>query len=120
MSDSQIKKTQLEALIRSIVREIINEYDVTSLSSSDMKKIAASDPNFDTSTPPEDDLSSVEKARMEREAERDRKEKLKSKEEELKTAKKEMDYQKQKVDQAKRFNIPTINRDIQQLKGAKI
>lgn len=119
MNDSQIKKTQLKALIRSIVREIINEYNVTSLSSSDIKKIKVNDSNLDTLTPP-DDLSSVEKARMEREAERDRKSKLKSKEEELKTAKKEMDYQKQKVDQAKRINIPSITRDIQKLKGADL
>jgi len=120
MNDSQIKRTQLEALIRGIVKEIIKEYDVTSLSSSDLKKISDANPNLDTSIPPEDNLSSVEKARMEREAERDNRKQLQQKQNELEAKKKEMDFNKKKLDQQRRFDIPNINKDIQRLKGANL
>lgn len=119
MKDVQIKRTQLETLIRGIVRKLINEYEVT-MSTSDLKQMADADPNMDTSTPPEDDMTPVEKARIERDAEKQKRQDIKQKEIELDAKKKEMEFNKKKMEQQRRFDIPNINKDLQKLKGAKI
>lgn len=119
MKNSKIKKTQLESLIRGIVTELLNEY-TAAMSSSDVNQMMANNPGLDPNMPPQDAMTSAEKARLDRDAEKDRKEKIKTKETELQTTKKEMDYQKQKVDQTKRFSIPSMDKELKQLKGAQI
>lgn len=115
MSD-QIKKTQLEGLIRQIVRGILKEY----MSSSDMQTMVDNNPELDSSTPPEDAMTSAEKIRIDREAELKRQKDIKQKQTELDAKKKEMEFNKKKLDQQRRFDIPNANKDLQRLKGAKI
>lgn len=119
MKSKNLKKTQLESLIRGIVNELLNEYEA-SMSMSDVKQMMNNNPSLDPSIPPQDAMTPAEKSRIEREAEKDRKTQLKTKETELKTAKKQMDYQKQQVDQATRFTIPTLNTDLKNLKTGQI
>lgn len=116
-----MKQKQLDELIRQVTRIALREMSSfsTSLGSS-LKSASDQDPATDTTTPPTDAMTSAEKARHDRELEHKKQQDLKAKEQELKTAKKESEFQKQKVDQARRFTIPTINKDIQTLKGAKI
>jgi len=109
-----MKEDQLKSLVRHIVREMIGN-----LSTADIKQLA-DDPSMDTSIPPEDAMSPVEKSRLERQAKLDKLKQLKQKQSELDTKKKEVEFQKKKIDQQKRFDIPNLNKDIQQLKGAEI
>ena len=106
------KKQQLQELVRHIVRQTLKE-----LMSSDQQLQQQSMMNDDPSRPPVDAMTPLEKAKQDREQEKRRRDALKSSEEELKTAKKEADFQKQKLDQSKRFNIPTLQKKIQGLKG---
>lgn len=113
-----MKNTELEILIKGIVRQIVNEY--VSLSSSDIKKIVDTNPSLDSTIPPDDAQTPAEKARMEREAELARQKDIKQKQSELDSKKKEMELNKKKLDQQKRFEIPTLSKDIQKLKGATL
>lgn len=108
--------------IRQLVREVIDETLEELLSSSNTSvnstlqlnknnKPGMSDlPAMDTMTP-------LEKAKVDRETEKQRRDALKQGEAELKTAKKERDFQQEKVKQASRFKIPTLQKQIQSLKG---
>jgi CRISPR/Cas system Type II protein with McrA/HNH and RuvC-like nuclease domain len=113
-----MKNKELETLIKGIVRNILKEY--TSLSSSDVQQLANADPSLNPSVPPTDAQTPAEKARMEREAELARQKDIKQKQSELDSKKKEMEFNKKKLDQQKRFEVPTLNKDLQQLKGAKL
>lgn len=115
-----MKQSQLNELLRHITNIVLNEFmnSVSSAPSNDSKSGDSNNPSLSTS--PTDAMTDAEKKRHDRDVEHNRQKDLKAKEQELKTAKKEMDFQRQKVDQTKRFSIPTINRDIQQLKGAKL
>jgi hypothetical protein len=68
-------------------------------------------------TSPED---AAAKAKAEKDARAANADQLKSKEMDLKTATKEKEFQKQKVDQVTRYDIPSLTKDIQRLKGASI
>jgi len=119
-----MKNNQLRSLIEVIVRQLVSELEngnlnEFTLSSSDINSLA-NNSNLDTSTPPQDAMTSNEKARMDRENEHQRQQQVKTKELELNTAKKETTFQRQKIDQEKRVTIPTLTKDLQKLKGAKI
>jgi len=109
---SNIKRSQLESLIRQIVTEI--------LSSSDIQAMVDKNPELDSSTAPEDAMTPAEKARIERDAELQRQKDIRQKSTELDAKKKEMEFNKKKLDQQKRFDIPNATKDLQRLKGAKI
>jgi hypothetical protein len=111
-----MKRSQLEELIREIAKQAVTEY----LSSSDMKRIVDDNPDLDSSTAPEDAMTSAEKARIDRETELDRQKKIKQKQVELDSKKKELEFSKKKLDQQQRFDIPNATKDLQRLKGAKI
>jgi hypothetical protein len=113
-----MKNLELETLIKGIVRNILKEY--ASLSSSDVQQMVNSDPTLDPSVPPTDAQTPAEKARMEREAELNRQKDIKQKQSELDSKKKEMDFNKKKLDQQKRFEVPTLTKDLQKLKGASL
>lgn len=119
-----MKTPTLKNLITAIVHQLMEELDKNqlqefSLSSSDMTKIS-NDSNVDPSTPPQDAMTSIEKAKLDREQEHNRQQQIKDKELELRTAKSELSFQTKKTDQQKRVGIPTLNKDIQRLKGAQI
>lgn len=114
-----MKTEQLEELIRGIVRHVLKEY-TSSMSSSDIKTVVGNNPDLDTTTPPEDAMTTAEKARIDREKELDRQKQIKQKQVELDSERKQTDFYKRKVDQSKRFDIPNITKDIQRLKGADI
>jgi hypothetical protein len=113
-----MKKSQLQELIRNITRSIVREY----ISMQDKKALSANQSSISTSsdTPPEDAMSPGLKARMEREKEIARRNDVKTKEVELKTTKSKIDMQRKESDQLKRFTKPSLEKDIQRLKGAKI
>ena len=106
-------KQQLQELVRHIVRQTLKEL----MFSSDKQQTQQGMMDNDPTRPPVDAMTPLEKAKQGREQEKVRKDALKRSEEELKTAKKEADFQKQKLDQSKRFNIPTLQKKIQGLKG---
>lgn len=106
-------KQQLQELVRHIVRQALKEL----MYSGDLQQQQQADMMDDPSRPPVDAMTPIEKAKQDREQEKRRRDALKASEEELKTAKKESDFQKQKLDQSKRFNIPTLQKKIQGLKG---
>jgi hypothetical protein len=112
----QIKKTQLEGLIRQIVRGIVKEI----MSSSDMQTMMDNNPELDPSVPATDAMTSAEKTRIDRESELKRQKDIKQKQIELDAKKKEMDFNKKKLDQQRRFDIPNATKDLQRLKGANI
>jgi len=114
-----MKKKQLEELVRGIVREMLKEYDA-SMSVSDMRKLADSDPSLNGSTPPNDAMTSAEKSRIARQQKDDTNREIKQKEIELDAAKKKMSFQNKDRDQLKRFTIPNLTKDLQALKGAQI
>jgi hypothetical protein len=116
--NNSVKKSQLEALIRGIVQHTLNE--LSTLSSSDMSKLADSNPELDPNVPTADAMTSAEKARMEREAELQRQKDIKQQSSELDSKKKEMEFNKKKLDQQKRFDIPNAQKNLQKLKGAQI
>ena len=119
---SNMKKHQLEELVRHIHRRMMKEF----VSFQDKKAMAAQASNptsqvsTDPSTPPQDAMSPALQARIDREKEKARRDNIKDKEAELKTTKTKMDYQKRETDQMKRFDKPQLEKDIQRLKGAKI
>lgn len=113
-----MKKYELESLIREIVNSLLTE--LNSLSTTDMKDLIASDSTLDPTVAPEDAQSPAEKARLEREKEHERRKTIQQKETELSSKKKEIEFNKKKLDQQKRFDIPNLTKDLQQLKGAKI
>jgi hypothetical protein len=110
-----MKQHQLNELIRHITHIVLEELGTplgSSLSGKDDKSTS-------DSTPPVDDMTPAEKARHNREAEMSRRAKMKAKGDEIKLAKKEKEFQKEKVRQLDQ-NLPNLNKDLQQLKGAKI
>jgi hypothetical protein len=110
-----MKKSQIQELIRQIVRQALDEYTVP-VSNSQPQTQDGLDPNV----PPTDAMTSAEKSRIERQQELDRQKDLKQKRVELDAEKKQQDFYKKKVDQSRRFDIPTLNKDIQKLSGANI
>ena len=70
--------------------------------------------------PPEDAMTPAEKSKAERDARLNKQKDIKQKTVELDAKKKQADLYKKSVDQAKRFEIPSLNKDLQTLKGAKI
>ena len=107
-----MKKSQLEFLIQEIVNEII--------SSSDLQKLVDKNPGLDSSTPPEDAMTTAEKARLDREAEIQKQKDIKQKRMDLDAKKKEMEFNKKKLDNQRRFDIPNATKDLQRLTGAEI
>lgn len=113
-----MKSDDLQLILRGIVRQILKEY--ATLSTSDLKTLAAQDPNMNVDTPPEDAMTSAEKAKMERDTEHERQVNIKQKQGELDAKKKEMEFNKKKLDQQRRFDVPNVAKDLQKLKGAQI
>lgn len=116
---SNVKKTQLEGLIRTIVNQLLTEMEA-SMSATDMNQIMASNPQLDPSVNPQDQMSAVEKLKLKRQADMDKTQQIKQKEIELDTAKKQLSFQQHKSDEQKRIQIPTLTKDLQKLKGAAI
>ena len=112
-----MKKQQLNELIRLITRQVLKEYSAMNPSGQDKEETNAQGSSDTVSV---DDLSPMQKAKIEREKRDAQKDQVKQKGEELKSAKKEMDFQKQKVDLSKRFTVPNITKDLQRLKGSQI
>ena len=108
-------RSSLKQLIRIITEHVIDELTVPgAMGGIDNSAISGED------TPPDSSMSSAERARMERDAERARRRTLKQAESELNAKKKEVDFNKKKLDQQKRFDVPNLTKQIQRLKGAKI
>lgn len=112
-------KQKLKELVRHIIKETLEELLGSGLSSNSTFPSQQQQSGMinDPSAPSMDAMNPSEKAKFDREQEKTRRDALKSGEQELKTAKKEADFQKQKLDQAKRFKIPTLQKQIQSLKG---
>jgi len=110
-----MKKEHLNELIRLIVRGVLKEYMNT-----------PSNPSIDKDRPPgsgaddTDEMTSTEKAKQERDAKHDIHTKLDQNRVELDAEKKQVDFYKKKEEQSKKYNIPRLSKDRQNLLGAKI
>lgn len=117
-----MKQSHLEELIRHITRNVIKEY--TSMLSSGNSvtddKSATPQSALKIMNKPADDVSSTEKKQLERQAELDRQKDIKQKQIELDATKKEREFNRKKLDRQNRFDIPNAQKELQQLKGAKI
>ena len=116
-----MKKSQLQELIRHITEHVLSEFmniDPATDANPDNKMASALDTNNPalSQTQP----SMADQAKQRHDLETQRRDTIKQKESELTSKKKETDFNKKKLDQQKRFEIPTLTKDIQQLKGAKI
>lgn len=108
-----MKKSELKNIIRFITAEVIKEYMNVPSSLPDKE-----DPGDEKDV--SKDLTSAEKSKIEREKRHDREVKMKEKRLELDAAKKRLDWQKKEIDKTQRYDIPSINKDMQSLQGARI
>lgn len=111
-----MKRVELETLIRSIVQSSLNE--LSTLSSSDMTKMMASNPELDPTVPTDDAMTSAEKARMERDADRERRKAIRTADMKLKSVKTQSAYYKQQEKQNK-LDIISKEKELQNLKANK-
>lgn len=113
-------KQQLRELVRHIIKETLEELmsQPTQMSSLQQQQQPQQGMINDPTQHPVDAMTPIEKMKFDHEQEKMRRDALKAAEQELKTAKKEKEFQQQKVDQSKRFKIPTLTKQIQQLKGS--
>lgn len=112
-----MKKHQLEELVRTIVHNLLKEYDAA-MSTSDLQSLADKNPDLDASTPPQDAMTSAEKARMNRQDQDEKKKEIKQATVELDATKKKLEYQRREQDSLRRFTIPDMTKKLQSLKGA--
>ena len=117
------QRQQLQELVRHIIKKTLQELinvngSVPGSNSVSNQTNVSGQPSFvDPSQPPIDAMTPAEKAKQEREQEKQRRDALKQGEVALKSAKAKMDFNKKELDQQKRFQIPTLQKKIQSLKG---
>ena len=115
-------KQQLRELVRHIVREALQELmsqsPMSSTTSIDQQN--SMDQLTNPSLPPMDSMTPYEKAKQERDQEKVRRDALEAREAEMKSLKSKMDSGKKELDQEKRFKLPTLNKQIQSLKGGQV
>jgi hypothetical protein len=108
-----MKRNQLEELIRHITRKVIKEYTVMS-SSTDK----TGSPTTDPAAPPVDAMTSLEKAKAEREADKERLKTIRTADMDLKGVKKQSDYFNQQVKQNK-LEVTAKEKELQNLRAGK-
>lgn len=115
---NNMKKSELLKLVKHITESVISEFmniDPATDANPDNKMKSALDVNNPT-IPTGEQPSMADQAKQKHDLEKQRRDTLKQKEAELVSKKKETDFNKKKLDQQKRFEIPTLTKDIQQLK----
>jgi hypothetical protein len=117
----KVKRQQFKELVRCIIKETIQELMASSQLSSQQPSVNDYQNQMDTlndpSRPPMDSMTPIEKIKQRREQEKARKDALRAREAEMKKLKADMEMDKKKMDQDKRFKYPTLNKQIQALKG---
>ena len=113
-----LTEQKLKALVTHIVNELLREYSLldkpqSSLDNGQSDDAQIQDPNNTLAGA----MRNSDKMKLDRIKKNQRTAEIKAKTQELQTAKKEMDFQKQKVDQTKRFDVPNLQKSIQQLKS---
>jgi hypothetical protein len=102
-----MKRSELQEIIRRVVKESINELMGSSSDEAEM----------DLTATHVDDMSPAEKAKHERDLEQQRRDNIKSTDMELKIAKKQSDYFNQQV-QKNKLDITSNEKELSRLKGA--
>ena len=114
----KLTEQKLKVLVTHIVNELLKEFSLldkpaSSLDNGQSNDAQIQDPNNSLAGA----MSNSDKMKLDKIKKDQRIAQIKQQENELKTAKKEKDFQTQKVDQVKKFQIPNLQKSIQQLKA---
>lgn len=119
---TQLKEHQLETLIRTIVKQLLNEYSLldqqpssmgSSLSSAqDTSQSTMIDPNNSIQQP----MSNSDRIKLDRIKKSQSQNAIKQGTAQLSQKKKELDFETEKMKQMKRFELPSLEKNLQQLK----
>lgn len=110
-----MKKSELQEFLRLITKKVIKEYMASSSDLDQKDDVDNKDVTNDT-----DNLTSIEKNKIERDKKHQRLLDLKKKKLDLDAEKGQENFYKKKIEISKRYNIPQMTKDIQTLQGSKI
>jgi len=110
-----MKHSQLQELVKHIVRQIVNEYNAIGLDDMDEDDDSTELSGGQLTNPPPVAMSVSDRQKMKQLKDKQRTVNLKAQKTELDTAKKKLDYTRRDQDQIKRVEIPSLQRSVQQL-----